>query len=234
IYFSVNPSVFKDFVHTRYMKLHILRSCLLFASLVALFSSLKFLPLPDVISIAFTAPIFVILLARPVLQESVPLHSWAAVVISLLGTLIILKPSGSAMMHWSLTLPIISAICSAGFFITTRMLANKDRDVVVLYSTSFFGLIWSTLLVPFFWNTPTGEQWLFFLTIGFLGAVAHLLIILAFANAPAPVLAPYMYVRLVWTVIFGYFAFNELISLQTAVGAAFIIASCLYLLRLER
>jgi drug/metabolite transporter (DMT)-like permease len=78
------------------------------------------------------------------------------------------------------------------------------------------------------------EQWVQFAIIGFLGANAHLLIIRAFAKVPAPVLAPYMYVRLVWAIIFGYVAFGASISLQSIFGAALIILSGLYLHRVER
>lgn len=225
-------SILREALSTRHLVIHICRSMLLFGSLIALFSSLQFLPLADVTSIVFTAPIFVAILSGPFLQERTTWHGWIALLISLAGAMLILRPGG-AYLGWATLLPVVSALCSAGFFIATRMLARRERDIVVLYLTACLGLIWATLLVPFFWTMPRIEQLMQFAIIGFLGALAHLLIIRAFARAPAPVLAPYMYVRLVWAIIFGYFAFGEAIAPQSMVGAALIIVSGLYVHQVE-
>jgi drug/metabolite transporter (DMT)-like permease len=59
-------------------------------------------------------------------------------------------------------------------------------------------------------------------------------LILAHRSAPAPVLAPFIYLGLLWMSVAGYLIFDNVPTLWTLSGAAVVILSGLYLLARER
>jgi drug/metabolite transporter (DMT)-like permease len=70
--------------------------------------------------------------------------------------------------------------------------------------------------------------------MGLFNALAHSLVIAAFARAPASVLAPFAYSQMIWATGLGYLLFTALPDAPTWAGAAIIIASGLYTLHRER
>ena len=76
--------------------------------------------------------------------------------------------------------------------------------------------------------------WLLLASLGFWGGLGHWLLILAHRIAPAPVLAPFIYLGLIWMSAAGYFVFGNVPTLWTLSGAAVVILSGLYLLARER
>jgi len=55
----------------------------------------------------------------------------------------------------------------------------------------------------------------------------------AYSIAPAPLLAPFSYLEIVGTVLFGWFFWQEFPDIWTWVGATIIVAAGLYVLRRE-
>jgi len=67
--------------------------------------------------------------------------------------------------------------------------------------------------------------------IGVVGGISHFLLILAFEAAPAAVVSPLDYSRLIWAAVVGYLMFGDLPDMWTVAGAGIIVASGLYILR---
>lgn len=72
------------------------------------------------------------------------------------------------------------------------------------------------------------------LAMGLIGALAHTLIIHAFRNASASLLAPFNYTLLVWAIFYGWLLFGDLPDLRSIFGASVIIAAGLYAWHRER
>jgi drug/metabolite transporter (DMT)-like permease len=70
--------------------------------------------------------------------------------------------------------------------------------------------------------------------MGISGGFGHYLLILAHRLAPAPILAPFVYVGLLSQCLMGYLVFSQIPSQWTLAGGAVIISSGLYLLYRER
>ena len=102
-----------------------------------------------------------------------------------------------------------------------------------LFYTSTGGLVLSSVMVLFFWETPSPIQWLFLMWLGLLGAIGHFFMIKAFEKAPASLLAPFSYASLIWATILGFFMFGDLPDVWTIFGATIIISSGLYIVKRE-
>ncbi len=207
---------------------HGLRALLFFSALFMLFTGLRGLPLAEAISIAFTAPLFVTALSGPVLGEPVRPRRWAAVVIGLIGALIIVRP-GTAAFQFDALYILASALCFSLAMLVTRRMAKTETNVAMLAYTTLGAGIASLPLMPFVWRQPAaGDVWLFAL-IGIVGGMAAYLLIAAYRNAPAAVVAPFDYTGLVWAALLGWIIWQERPEPLVWLGAAIIALSGLYI-----
>ncbi len=221
-----------DIIHTRKLKLQMLRSILLVASTITFWAALVFLPLADCVVILFVSPLLVTMLAAPLLGESVGLHRWVAVILGFVGVLVVMRP-GFTILDWVAILPLITALLYAGVQISTRILGRTDAALTTLLYSSAGGAIMCTIGVLFFWVTPSPLQWLVLVWLGFLGALGNYLMIKGYAIAPASLLAPFDYTTLIWATLLGFVMFGDLPDTWTILGAVIIMSSGLYLIRSE-
>lgn len=220
-------------VRTERLGLQLGRSFLLLACTFLFFTALRYIPLADAGAINFVSPLLVTALSVPLLGEKVGPRRWAAVLIGFAGVLIIIRP-GAGVTHPAALLPLLVAFCFALFAITTRLLSRTDSTFTTFFYTATVGMVVMTAVVPFVWKTPDLAAWGLFAVVGLLGAVSHLLLIMAYKNAPAAVLAPFSYVQLIWAVPVGYVWFGDFPDEWTFVGAVIVVGSGLYVWYRER
>ena len=121
------------------------------------------------------------------------------------------------------------------FLLLTRYLAEYDAPQVTLFYSMLAGAL---LLTPFaiadwVWP-PDALTWLLLFSMGFWGGVGHYLVILAYRQAPASTLAPFIYLGLITHTVAGFAVFGQLPDTWTLAGAAIVIASGIYLVHRER
>jgi drug/metabolite transporter (DMT)-like permease len=224
-------------VRTPRLGLQLLRSLLLLGSTFFFFLAVKHIPLATATAIGFVGPLLVTALSVPLLGETVGPRRWAAVLLGFTGVLVIIRPGLGGMpggMHWAMALPLLVAVCFALYQISTRILSRTDGWMTTLFYSATVGLVVMTALVPFHWRTPDLEGWAWMALIGLIGGFGHLMMIKAFAAAPASTLAPFTYLQLVWSTAIGLLIFGDFPDGWTLLGAAIIAASGLYILYRER
>jgi len=133
------------------------------------FAAIAFIPLADAIAIIFFDAVIVVALAPWVLRERVPPNRWAAAAIGFVAVLLIMRP-GLAGFHWASLLALAAALFWALYFLSTRMLTGETPPLVMLGWQSVAGFVLMTLLLPWFWVTPSFEDLLLMLVIGAAGA----------------------------------------------------------------
>jgi drug/metabolite transporter (DMT)-like permease len=232
VYFAARRERPSALLATNRRVLQFARPAFLVASITSLFIGLTYLPIAESTAIGFTAPLFITALSVPILKEKVGLHRWTAVLIGLAGVLIIVRPGGG-LWHWASLMPLIGAVFFAGFQLVTRVLAATERTHVTLFHTGIGGLLWTSLMVPFFWIPPTTVHWAGFIGTGVMGALAHLCMISAFNRAEASLLAPHNYTKIIWVGILGYVVFGDVPSLNMWVGTVVIVFAGAYVLYRE-
>ena len=218
----------RDTLKTNRLGLQLTRSAMLALTLASLFIAIAYIPFADAIAISFMAPLFVTLLAVPVLGESLSYHRVAAVLIGLVGVIIIVRPGGGGL-HWAYLMPLLYAVFFAIFQVMTRQLTATEDVFTTLFYTGAGGFLWVSLAVGFVWKPFGATTLLVFAVMGIMGAAAHLCIIKAFAAAQAGLLAPFSYTKVIWAILLGVVFFAETPSAATLSGTAVIIASGLYI-----
>jgi len=220
-------------IRSRRLGLQLLRSFFLLCSTVIFWLAVKFIPLADGTAISFVGPLMLTALSVPFLKEKVGPRRWAAVLIGFAASLIIIRP-GWGMAQPAALLPLASSFVFACYAICTRILLRSDAWTTTLIWSSLLGLVLLSLWVPFDWVSPDLSGWLMLALMGALASLGHLLLILAYARAPASTLAPLSYVQLIWSTAIGFVWFGNFPDRWTLLGGAIIAASGLYVIHRER
>jgi drug/metabolite transporter (DMT)-like permease len=227
--FAVRPSL-----NSKRPLVQILRSVLMIVTTGFNFIALRYLQLDQTITIFFLAPLVVALLAGPLLNEWVGWHRMVAIIVGFLGVLIVMHP-GFGTLHWAMLFVLIATLGYALYNISTRYLAHYDPAEVTQTFTPLAGAVVTLPFALAAWQAPQDAlTWLLFATLGLWGGLGHWLLILAHRSAPAAVLAPYIYLGLIWMSVAGFIVFGDVPTWWTLTGAAIVILSGLYLLARER
>ena len=219
-----------DLVRTAYPAIQITRSILLFVMTVATFTALKHLQMVQVTTIGFAAPFIVAILSIFLLGERVGFHRWTAIVIGFVGVLVVIRP-GTDGMHWAMGVFFIGVAGYALFLVLTRKIAGVENPIRSAMYTAIVGGVVLTFPMPWIWEWPaTNIGWFYMILAGGAGAMAHFLIIKAHKFAEASLLGPLYYSQIVWSLLAGYLAFDDIPDGYTMAGAGIVISSGLYLM----
>ena len=72
-----------------------------------------------------------------------------------------------------------------------------------------------------------------FVLVGIGGGSGNYLLVLAYRNAPAAVVAPFEYAKLIWASVFGWMLWQESPEPAVWIGAAIVAAAGIYITRRE-
>lgn len=227
--FAVKPSL-----RSARPLMQLFRSALMICTTGFNFVALKYLQLDQTVTIFFLTPLLVAALAGPLLHEWVGWHRMIAIIAGFLGVLVVMHP-GFGGLRWAMLFALVATFGYALYNLSTRYLAHFDPAEVTQTYTPLAGAL---VLLPFAlgaWQAPQdGAVWLLFATLGLWGGLGHWLLILAHRSAPASVLAPFIYLGLIWMSALGFLIFRDVPTLWTLSGAAIVILSGLYLFARER
>ena len=224
----IAPRMGLDLVITQRPWLMILRGLLLVVCSMFVLLAFRTLPLAETVALVFVTPLFVALLAGPLLGEKVQLKSWLAIVAGFCGVLLIVRPGG-ALFGVGVLFALAAALCNAVYQVLTRKLATTEPALRQLFYTALVGTLSMSFFLPLFWTgeMPTLNQALIITSLGLYGGIGHFLLILAFRDTPASTLSPLFYIQLVWATLLGWMIFGQLPDLLATAGMLIIGASSL-------
>lgn len=195
-------------------------------------TGITYLPLADAIAITFAGPLFITILAAPMLGESVGWRRWTAVVVGFFGVLVMLRPTTGALQLAAL-LPLGASLAGALRDITTRRISANETSLSILLFSTLAVIVFGLGTLPFGWAPLTlRDLGLMGLSGLFVGG-AHYFLIERFRWAEASLLAPFKYLTMIWAVIFGFLIFGDLPDSWTLSGAGFLIVCGIYIAHRE-
>ena len=197
------------------------------------FTAIATMPIADALALLFVAPLIVTALAPVVLGEIVGLRRWGAVLVGFAGALVILRP-GFGVLQPGAMFALGAGGCFAIYVLLTRRLSYAAPPLVTLSITSLVGLVVTSALLPAVWVTPDAADLTRMAAMGLIAAVGHYLMIRAYEQAPASLLAPFGYGEIVTATIIGYFWFGDFPDGITWLGIAILAASGVYISVRER
>ena len=212
---------------------HLMRGLAVVVSALLFILGLQRMPIADTAAINFVAPLFITVLSVPLLGERVGPRRWIAVAVGLLGAVIAAQPGTSAFQP-AAAFPVLSALAWAFAIILTRRLSVSDRAATTLAWTACSGFVVLSLLLPFVAQVPSGRELALCMLIGLSASAGQWLVVLAYRHGPASLLAPFTYLQLIWSTLFGILVFAAMPGPATVFGAVIIAISGLYAANAER
>jgi len=230
-------------LHTKRLKLHIVRAFFVVGANLFFFTALADLPLATVVSIFFIAPFLITIFSVTFLGEIVGVWRWSAVIVGLIGVMLVVRP-GMESFSFTSILPVLSAICYASFHVLTRKLGTDENlltltfyvPVVFLIVAAVIGLALGHgnlsggghrslefLVRPWVW--PTWPDFGIMVFIGFGITIGGAAISQAYRVAEAALVAPFEYTALIYATLFGYLIFSEWPDTFGWIGMSLVLVS---------
>lgn len=219
-------------ITTEMVRAHALRGVVVAFCGVTFFWSLKVLPLAEAVTISFFYPLLAPFVARLMLGERVRTASVISALIGFAGVIIAVQGTPASELTplhwWGVGAAIAATFAFAIAMVMLRDRAQRDGPAIVGVMSSLMpGLI---ILPPaiVFSAPPHISELPLFLMMGVFAAALTYVTARAYAHAEAQRLAPIHYTELLWATLLGFLVFHETPRLQLFLGAALIIAACLF------
>ena len=216
---------------TPYLKIQILRSCVITGLVILCVNSLKLIPIADFYCIIFLSPFVVMALSVLLYKEEIHWPRILVLIISFIGVIITIGPRFD-----SLNIGYAFVSCAVFFSAINVFFVRKiGRDEYMPLFGFFPVLAVSLFSFPFafprFFNLSISLTDMgLFLLYGLVLIGAHSLLPLAFARTPSVSrLTPLHYSQMVWGILAGVFIFDTPPEINTFIGGGLIVCSGLWL-----
>ena len=224
------------------------RGLLLLGSYTSYYLALAAIPLAEAISLSYSAPLFIALLAAPILGEKPRASSWLAIIVGFIGVIIVSHP-GAGVVNPAAML----AVGGAAFYALAQLMARRlgigerasimsaMQNVVFFIAAIVMGAIAgrgglavathpSMQFLLRAWQMPDLRDLLLISSTGLVSAVASWLLTHAYRIAEANVIAPFEYSSIPWATTWGILIWGEIPNAHTIVGIFVIIGTGVFVL----
>ena len=194
----------------------------------AAFTAFSTLPLAQTYAIIFAAPLLITVLAIPMLGERVGWRRSLAVAVGLCGVIVVLQPGATTFQLGHLA-ALTAAVFSALGAVITRKIGTEERAAVMLLYPMMANFIVMGCALPFVYREMPAPHLGGMALMALLGFAGGLCLLLAYRLGRAVIVAPMQYSQLIWATLYGALFFGERPDWNTAIGAAIVIASGIYI-----
>jgi drug/metabolite transporter (DMT)-like permease len=200
------------------------RSFVLVGAWACYFTAARSLQFGELVTIYFSSPLLVTVLAIPLLKERVPGLRWVSLAIGFAGVLIACRP-GEFHQSGATGLALIAAGLWAYTTILIRQIVHLETTAVQMLISNAGFLVVCGALMPWQWQTPSGPQLGLMLLVGSLGAAGQFMSTEGIRRAPASVVAPISFSSLIWSFLLGLIIWGDVPRPAVFLGAGLILFS---------
>ena len=236
---------------TYYPVITILRVSGFFLGFSLYYFALSKITLPEAVTLFFVSPFFVTIASKFIIGETIGLHRWSAIFIGFSGVYLVLDPDFNNFNIYSL-FPILCAFFYALTVVIQKKTSDHDSLFTQIIHTYVSAIIFSIIIyviinnlsfssyqldeynfILMSWSIPSTYSLLILLIIGFTGVVGFFSLFGAYRIGSPSTIAPYEYSLIIWSIIFGYFIWNDLLSSRGFVGLLLILLASFFTLYRE-
>ncbi|MDE2517746.1 MAG: DMT family transporter [Rhodospirillales bacterium] len=197
------------------------------------FTASRRLPLAQMTSLYFAAPLMVTVMAAPMLGERVSRGRWAAVALGFAGVMLASDPGGVRASLPAAMVLLAAALWAYGV-ILMRKVARHEPSIVQVFVTNACFFVSTTIPTLWLWHPMAPGQWLLLGGVAAIGGLAQFTLFEGARFAPASVLATVEYSSLIWAFLLGALIWGDDPTRPVLLGAALIVAAGVLLLAMER
>ncbi|MBR7117991.1 MAG: DMT family transporter [Helicobacteraceae bacterium] len=197
-------------------------------SLYAMLYNISTISLGTSVAFAQSAPIWTALFAWIILREKPNIGVIISVIVGFIGVILISNPETSNLKIINIILGILSGIFAALAFISIKSLKGYFDDLTIMLSfglgASILGIIGMIILQDSF-SVLGMKEYAYILLVGITGTIGQYYITRAYTFAPAGIVAPIDYTRIIFSLIFGIILGDMFPDIYSIIGMCLIILS---------
>ncbi len=236
---------------TYYPFITILRVTGFFLGFSLYYFSLSKISLPQAVTLFFVSPFFVTIASKFIIGEKIGIYRWSAIIVGFLGVYLVLDPDFSNFNIYSL-FPIFCAFFYALTVVIQKKTSDHDTLFTQIIHTYFSAIIFSIIIyiainnlsfsdyqlneykfILRTWEFPSMNNSLILFVIGITGVIGFFSIFGAYVIGSPSSIAPYEYSLIIWSIIIGYFIWNDILSSQGYLGLSLILIASFFTLYRE-
>lgn len=233
---------------TQKLGLHVLRSVMVVFANMTFFVGLAALPLAEAVAIFFVAPLMITVFSIFFLGETVGPRRWVAVLFGFIGVLVLMRP-GSDTFQMAAILPVFAAAFYAGNHIVTRKFGGTESAATMTFYVQIIFIVVclaiglavgdgrfgetddpSLRFLLRAWVWPEWSDVPVFFFLGFAVAFGGYFISQAYRVAEAGFVAPFEYLALPLSVLWGFLVLDEVLDIYSWLGIFLIVGSGLFII----
>lgn len=234
-------------MRTRRYGAHTLRAFVQFATYMCFYMSLAALSLAETVTLFFSSPLFITILSVVILNEKVTLDHWIAVLAGFLGVIVIFNP-GTDSFNPAFLLAVLSAFLYAVASILTRRIGQTESGISLAFYPTVFYIVFSSIVgmavsnstfskgvhpsLDFLlceWAFPAQFDLLLLISIGLIAAFGFFFLSQAYRLAQPSMVAPFEYTAVLFSLLWGYIIWNDILGVRLIMGIFLIVGSGLYI-----
>ena len=211
------------------LKIHFIRSSLMFLTMLAFITSLSHLSLILMYSIAFTAPLMLTIGANLFLREKVGWRRYTAIIVGFIGVLISLDPFNEPINKYI----VLTFLCPFLMSISW-LIVRKYGQTENVYSFLIYGKLFLLIFSGFFSITNfismSLNDFIINFTSGIIRGIGLIFIINSARHLPSSLFAPTQYIQIFAGATLGFLIFGDIPTLNNYLGNVLIIGAGIYII----
>jgi len=191
------------------------------------FYAMSVMPVAEVTAIGFLTYIFVSIGASIFLKEKLHRHRLAAILISFIGALIVLRPGFKIIESGQLGMLMATVVFTASYLIA-KIVSKERSSSEIVAMLSIFTTIFLIPSAIYSWEPLSIKAFLILSFTALIATVGHITMTKAIKAAPMVVTQPILFLQLVWASMVGLFIFNEKFDPFVIIGGTIIMLCVCY------
>lgn len=212
-------------LRTARLKSHALRAMFSCVGMTSVFLATILLTLPQASVLSFTSPFFAVLVTALVMREHVGAWRWSAVLIGFAGVLLIAQPGTEHVDPIGTAAGMMAALIVVIISYQVKDLARTDDPIACVFYLALFASLYLAVLLPFYAQPHTGEEWLLLGAIGLVGMTGQYLMTVSLMYGAIATVLIMDYALLLWSTVLSVLIWSQWPPPATWLGAPLIIAA---------
>ncbi len=212
-------------IKTKRPAMHFVRMAVGLTSMGLNFYSMMILPMAEATTFSFAMPIFATILAAIILHEPTGPYRWAAVFLGFIGVIVAMRPGAALFSHNGTFIALSGALLTAGASIQMRRMAESEHPGAIVFWFSLSSLVPLSAIMFFVAHNHDAQTWAILALLAISGAIAQIFLTTSLRHAPVAAVLTMDYSGLIWSILFGYFLFDEIPGHAVWFGAPIIVAA---------
>lgn len=215
--------------NARLNKTNLIRGLFDFTSIYLWVAAISHMEITQAVSITFLTPIFGVILAAFFLNDKMSQVQWIACITAFIGAYIAANPNMHGFNIHSIKVVVTCLLWASSGILLKKLTIRKQHPLVIITYTN---LIIFIATLPFIYNihrSPSVDEMALLLAMGVVGFAGSLTMVLAYQLTRITNLLPLEYLKLIFTAVFAFFLFEELIRMNTILGSVLILSASFYI-----